>query len=245
MEDSKNNSLGPVEALLDTEYGKKSFNNDDAKNILKNYMKNLYENNVNENEEETIKKNVVADIKKAIAKAIAKAAEAAKTAEATAAANEAKVADDAKVAAEAVAKEAVADAQQEQQGGSDPASNNNDNIKNMVDLLSADTKIVKEIEILSKLTDPGNKKILESLKTNLLTHQETILNRSKNGDQFPTKLLKLINSKIETLNNIAKEQQGGSISTNNSIRRKIFTDLKYITKYLKYKTKYMILKSKY
>ena len=38
---------------------------------------------------------------------------------------------------------------------------------------------------------------------------------------------------------------GGSISTNNSIRKQIFTDLKYITKYLKYKTKYIVFKSKH
>ena len=222
-----------VRDLLKTKYVDEiTSGNSNIKEIFIKYIDNLYEN---ETDEEELKNTVLKEI------AEAKKSNDDQEEEKTQAQAVAPVAEETEENENAEAEEKKNE--EETSGGSDPASNN---INTMVDLLSADTKIVKEIENLSsKLTDRKNKNILNSLKTTLFEHQKTILNRSKNGDQFPTKLLKLINSKIETLNNIAKKQQGGSISTNNSIRRQIFTDLKYITKYLKYKTKYMILKSKH
>ena len=132
-------------------------------------------------------------------------------------------------------------------GGSD-TDKKSSMLKNIVELFNYDIKIFKEIKTV-KESNPDDKKILDALKTTLTTHQKNILNISpKKGSPFPSKLLTLINDKIQKLNEISEQRfhtTGGSISTNNSIRRQIFTDLKYITKYLKYKTKYIVFKSKH
>ena len=109
-----------------------------------------------------------------------------------------------------------------------------------------------------------NKENISSLVETLQNHQEKILNIKPPTSPPPnTRLINLINEKIKKLDEISDQRfpeaqeekkepvgragpsSGGSISTNNSIRKQIFTDLKYITKYLKYKTKYIVFKSKH
>lgn len=233
--------LKSVYDLLNTTYVNKiTFNNDNAKNILKKYIYDLYTN------EEIKLEVVVKNIKDAVNKAKTKAKGEGNAEETDEVKAKAKGEVKAKAQEE---KKTQEETQKGQQGGAETLDNNNNNINNILDLVSIDTELLKEIKKLSsKLDDTESKRQLQSLENNLMIHQKTILDLSNKS--FPTKLLQLINKKIEKLNEIndkrfPKKQQGGSISTNNSIRRKIFTDLKYITKYLKYKTKYIVFKSKH
>ena len=80
------------------------------------------------------------------------------------------------------------------------------------------------------------------------SEKENLNNTIKKNESKINNLKSLLNNitdQFKALTTVTTQTRGGSISTNNSIRRQIFTDLKYITKYLKYKTKYIVFKSKH
>lgn len=132
------------------------------------------------------------------------------------------------------------------------------------ELFIADNNLNKELDNFYNTEQKDEyKNAINNLVDTLQKHQKKNLDIKPPTSPPPnTKLINLINEKIKKLDEIsdqrfleAKEGKasvinpeaavGGSISTNNSIRKQIFTDLKYITKYLKYKTKYIVFKSKH
>ena len=127
------------------------------------------------------------------------------------------------------------------------------------ELFIADNNLNKELDNFYNTEQKDEyKNAINNLVDTLQKHQKKNLDIKPPTSPPPnTKLINLINEKIKKLDEISDQRfpgdqkdgpglaQGGSISTNNSIRKQIFTDLKYITKYLKYKTKYIVFKSKH
>ena len=118
------------------------------------------------------------------------------------------------------------------------------------DLKNADAKLAEAEANLTQLNQ-GEKEAIENLNIALNTLQKVTI-KNKNTTTNITNFVKKMTDKIKALTKITNAEkkeavvaEGGSISTNNSIRKQIFTDLKYITKYLKYKTKYIVFKSKH
>lgn len=138
-------------------------------------------------------------------------------------------------------------------------SNTKSKLNKLEKLFDADNTLNEELDKFYKSEQQSDyKNAISNLVDTLQKHQKKNLDIKPPTSPPPnTKLINLIQNKIRLLDEIsdqrfpeAKEEQagparGGSISTNNSIRRQIFTDLKYITKYLKYKTKYIVFKSKH
>lgn len=142
-----------------------------------------------------------------------------------------------------------------------------DKLTKLNDLFDADEKLNTELnKFYQTEKNLEYKKSINSLVETLQKHQQKNLDIKPPTSPPPnTELIDLIQNKIKLLDEISDQRfpeaqdekasapsgaagpasRGGSISTNNSIRRQIFTDLKYITKYLKYKTKYIVFKSKH
>ena len=111
--------------------------------------------------------------------------------------------------------------------------------KNTIDKLNSGLSVLQTAIIQSQLATIKSDNDIEKLTKNTEDSKSKI-----------NKLTSLLNEITNQFNALSKtivptQTRGGSISTNNSIRRQIFTDLKYITKYLKYKTKYIVFKSKH
>lgn len=142
--------------------------------------------------------------------------------------------------------------------------NTKSKLNKLKELFDADNKLNRELDIFYKNEQQSDyKNAISSLVDTLQKHQKKNLDIKPPTSPPPnTKLINLIQNKIKLLDEISDQRfpeaqeekkepagraglSGGSISTNNSIRRQIFTDLKYITKYLKYKTKYIVFKSKH
>ena len=128
-------------------------------------------------------------------------------------------------------------------------------MKQIIQLIEADKKLANaEFELKGDLIEDEKKAII-SLNNALNALQRATIkskNETKNIKTFVDSMTEKIKKLTEIINPEAKNESkasgptnGGSISTNNSIRRQIFTDLKYITKYLKYKTKYIVFKRKH
>ena len=143
------------------------------------------------------------------------------------------------------------------------------NLEGAIKKYKESSKDLKEKKILNDTLTT-----LNALQENILnldtTPREVIKTVETVVEKLPANLMESINKKIKILTEINNQRfpgdqkdrpgeqkadpidqqdgpgiSGGSISTNNSIRKQIFTDLKYITKYLKYKTKYIVFKSKH
>ena len=136
--------------------------------------------------------------------------------------------------------------------------------KNLVDILKKDvevkyTNLISADEKLAKAESKLKGDLIKDEKDAIIKLNEALnalqratiksKNETKNIKTFVDSMTEKIKKLTKIINPEEKDEskvlEGGSISTNNSIRRQIFTDLKYITKYLKYKTKYIVFKSKH